>query len=65
MSVGAVDVTRVRSLLEQAQQGARSRASSSSPADAFADLLAAAIERRDLTRWATGAGFVTAAPTPV
>ena len=40
MSVGAVDVTRVRSLLEQAQQGARSRASSSSPADAFADLLA-------------------------
>jgi len=29
MSVGAVDVTRVRSLLEQAQQGARSRASSS------------------------------------
>ena len=40
MSVGAVDVTRVKSLLEQAQQGARARASSSSPADAFADLLA-------------------------
>ena len=33
--------------------------------DAFADLLAAAIERRDLTRWAAGAGFVTVAPTPV
>ena len=40
MSVGAVDVTRVRSLFEQAQQGARSRALSFSPADAFADLLA-------------------------
>lgn len=40
MSVGAVDVTRVKSLLEQAQQGARSHASSSSPAEAFTDLLA-------------------------
>jgi Mg-chelatase subunit ChlD len=32
--------------------------------DAFAELLAAAIERRDLTRWAASAGFVTAAPEP-
>ena len=31
--------------------------------DAFADLLAAAIERRDLDRWATAAGFVTVAPS--
>jgi hypothetical protein len=31
--------------------------------DAFPDLLAAAIERRDLGRWAGEHGFVTAAPT--
>ena len=30
--------------------------------DAFADLLAAAIERRDLGRWASAAGFVTVSP---
>lgn len=34
----AMDVTQVRSLLEQAQQGARGRAQSS-PTQAFADLL--------------------------
>ncbi len=38
MNAGPVDVTRVKSLLEQAQQGARSRASGS-PTEAFADLL--------------------------
>ena len=38
MSVGAVDVTRVKSLLEQAQQGARGSAPAS-PAEAFADLM--------------------------
>ena len=31
--------------------------------DAFPDLLAAAIERRDLGRWAGEHGLVTAAPT--
>lgn len=35
----AIDVTRVRSLLEQAQQGARGSAGSAAPAETFADLL--------------------------
>lgn len=35
----AIDVTRVKSLLEQAQQGARGRAAGAAPAQAFADLL--------------------------
>ena len=30
--------------------------------DRFADLVAAAIERRDIARWAGGAGLVTALP---
>lgn len=38
MSVPAVDVTQVKSLLEQAQQSARGRAQAS-PTEAFADLL--------------------------
>ena len=35
----AIDVTRVRSLLEQAQQGARGGAAGATPAQEFADLL--------------------------
>lgn len=35
----AIDVTRVKSLLEQAQQGTRGSAGSAAPAETFADLL--------------------------
>jgi flagellar hook-basal body complex protein FliE len=36
----AIDVTRVKSLLEQAQQGARGAKSGAAPAQAFEELLA-------------------------